>query len=60
MIEVAGKYSVFNGERARRYAWLMTTKLRDMLNDIIEAVEEKEEPRPTRTKRKQKATPKRR
>ena len=42
---VAGKYSVFNAERVKRYAWLLTTKLRDRLDDIIEALEEEAEPR---------------
>ena len=51
---VAGKYAVFNKERVKRYAWLLTTKLRDRLHDISEALEEEAEPRPTRDKRKQK------
>ena len=56
---VAGKYSVFNKERFARYALLIATGIRSRLDDIIEALEEEEEPRSTRTKRKQKATRKR-
>ena len=63
---VAGKYAVFNKERVAQYKLVIATGIRssldgmrNRLNDIIEALEE-EEPRSTRAKRKQKATPKRR
>ena len=60
---VAGRYSVFNAERGRRYGLLIATGIRSRLDDIIsyiEAVEEEEEPRSTGPKqrtapRKQKA-----
>ena len=56
MIEVAGKYSVFNKERFARYGLLIATGIRSRLDDIIEALEEEAEPRSVRAKRKQKAT----
>ena len=59
---VAGKYSVFNAERAAQYGLIIATGIRSgldgirsRLDDIIAEIEEKAEPRPTRAKRKQKA-----
>ena len=51
----ADGWAVFNKERFARYGLLIATGIRSRLDDIIEALEEEAEPRPTGTKRKQKA-----
>ena len=53
--ELINDYAVFNKERVARYGLLIATGIRSRLDDIIEALEEGGEQRPTKSKHKQKA-----